>query len=74
MQERKETDVCLYMVHIMYVGERFGKSGGNLTICSWNVNGIKEPVKRGKVLAHLKSLQADIMFLQETHLKKDSHS
>lgn len=26
-------------------------------------------IKRGKVFAHLKSLKADIMFLQETHIK-----
>lgn len=46
---------------------------GILTFCSWNVNGINEPVKRGKVLSHLKVLQADVIFLQETHLKKDMH-
>uniref|UniRef100_A0AAQ5Y5I9 exodeoxyribonuclease III n=1 Tax=Amphiprion ocellaris TaxID=80972 RepID=A0AAQ5Y5I9_AMPOC len=46
---------------------------GTLTFCSWNVNGINEPVKRGKVIAHLKSLHADVVFLQETHLKNDAH-
>lgn len=45
-----------------------------ITSCSWNVNGINEPVKRDKIHAHLKSLQVDIIFLQETHLEKDSHS
>lgn len=29
--------------------------------------------KIGRVLSHLKSLQADIMFLQETHLLTDVH-
>lgn len=58
----------------MQTGPQNGERGGNVTFCSWNVNGINEPVKRGKVLAHLKSLQADIIFLQETHLKHDSHS
>lgn len=46
----------------------------DITFCSWNVNGVNEPVKRGKVLAHLKSLQADVIFLQETHLKNDLHA
>lgn len=34
-----------------------------------NVNGVNEPVKRGKVLSYLRALQADVIFLQETHLK-----
>lgn len=43
-----------------------------LVFASWNVKGINHPVKRSKVLSHLKSLAADIIFLQETHLKLDS--
>ena len=43
-----------------------------ITFCSWNVKGINEPVKRGKVLAHLKALKVDVAFIQETHLKKDA--
>lgn len=43
-----------------------------LTFASWNVKGINHPVKRSKILSHLKSLSADIIFLQETHLKLDS--
>lgn len=31
-------------------------------------------MSRGKVLAHLKSLNTDIIFLQETHLKNESHN
>lgn len=46
----------------------------DLTFCTWNVKGVNEPVKRGKVLSHLKSLKADIMFLQETHLKNAAHN
>lgn len=45
----------------------------NLTFSSWNVRGVNNPVKRGKVLAHLKTLASDIMFLQETQLNKKSH-
>ena len=37
--------------------------------CSWNIRGANELIKRGKILAQLKSLNADIIFLQETHLK-----
>lgn len=39
---------------------------------SWNVKGLNHPVKRSKVLSHLKSLSADVIFLQETHLKPES--
>lgn len=38
------------------------RTGGNLTFCSWNVNGINEPVKRGKVLSHFRQIQADVIF------------
>lgn len=44
-----------------------------LTFSSWNVRRVYNPIKRGKVLTHLKSLTSDIMFLQETHLKSGSH-
>lgn len=50
------------------------KGAGALTFASWNVKGLNHPVKRGKVLSHLKSLNADIIFLQETHFKNDFHS
>lgn len=45
-----------------------------LIFTSWNVKGINHPIKRCKVLAHLKSLSSDFIFLQETHLKNDSHA
>lgn len=35
---------------------------------SWNVNGLKNPIKRKKCLLYLKSQQADVAFIQETHL------
>lgn len=38
-----------------------------LTLVSWNVCGLGHPIKQGKIFAHLKSLKADIVFLQETH-------
>lgn len=46
---------------------------GDVSFCSWNVNGVNNQIKRGRGLSHLKSLQADIMFLQETHLPNDAH-
>lgn len=46
---------------------------GGLTFTSWNIRGSNNPVKRGNVLNHLKSLHSDIIFLQETHLKNNCH-
>lgn len=45
---------------------------GAIRLVIWNVRGMNSPVKRGKVYAHLKSLKADICFLQETHIIKSS--
>ncbi len=39
-----------------------------LNICSWNVKGVQNPVKRKKILNYLKKEQIHIAFLQETHL------
>lgn len=36
---------------------------------SWNVRGLGHIMKRAKVFSHLKALSADILFLQETHVK-----
>lgn len=47
----------------------FSPQGGNLTLLSWNVRGLRTNLKRGKVFSHLKSLSGDIIFLQETHIK-----
>ena len=44
-------------------------NGDVARIVSWNVRGLNLPVKRGKILAHLKSLKADVIYLQETHIK-----
>ena len=43
---------------------------GTVKIISWNVKGLGNPVKRAKVLAHLKSLNPDVVLLQETHAKR----
>lgn len=42
--------------------------GEAITLASWNVRGLGHVIKRSRVFAHLKSLKADIIFLQETHL------
>lgn len=41
---------------------------------SWNVRGLGGPIKRTKVLSHLKSLKTDTVFLQETHLSLCDHT
>lgn len=38
------------------------------------MRGLGHPVKRGRVFSHLKSLKADIIFLQETHIAKTQQS
>ncbi len=40
---------------------------------SFNVNGLNGPIKRKRVLAHLKKLKIDIAFIQETHLTPPEH-
>lgn len=37
-------------------------------VFSWNINGVKDPVKSRKCLCYLKSQQTDVAFIQETHL------
>lgn len=48
--------------------------GHTLRFTSWNVKGLYQPVKRGKVLYQIPSVGPHIVFLQETHLKADNHS
>uniref|UniRef100_A0A0E9PP31 Endonuclease/exonuclease/phosphatase domain-containing protein n=1 Tax=Anguilla anguilla TaxID=7936 RepID=A0A0E9PP31_ANGAN len=44
-------------------------TGSCIRFFSCNVKGMNSPVKRSKVFSHLKSLNADIVFIQETHLR-----
>lgn len=46
-----------------------GSDGGALKFVSWNCKGLNSPVKRSRVLHHLKHLQGKIIYLQETHFK-----
>ena len=48
---------------------RGGAAGGQaVRIISLNTGGLNAAIKRTKVMTHIKNLNADIMFLQETHL------
>ena len=51
-----------------------GKDKLQVKLISWNVRGLNGPVKRAKVFQHLKLHRADIVFLQETHLKISDHT
>lgn len=42
-------------------------SGRTLYYSTWNVNGLGCPIKRKKILGHLKTKKQDVVFLQETH-------
>ncbi len=45
-----------------------------VNIISWNINGCGNQIKRRKVLAYLKSKNADIAFIQESHIMGDEDS
>lgn len=45
-----------------------------IRLMSWNVRGLGGPIKRTKVLSHLKSVKTVIAFLQETHLRLCNHT
>lgn len=42
---------------------------GSVTLARWNVRGLNNQIKRAKVFSYLKSVAADILFLQETHIR-----
>lgn len=45
-------------------------TGKHVKLFSWNINGSGNPAKRRKIWSYLKTKQADIVFLQETHLNQ----
>ena len=50
------------------------KIGGSIVrFSSWNVKGLRGPVKRARIFSHLKILKTEIAFLQETHLITADH-
>lgn len=50
------------------------QSGRRLKFIRWNCKGFNHPIKRSKVLHHLQHLKADVVYLQETHLKLSDHA
>uniref|UniRef100_A0A3B3HYL6 L1 transposable element RRM domain-containing protein n=1 Tax=Oryzias latipes TaxID=8090 RepID=A0A3B3HYL6_ORYLA len=46
-----------------------GPAPSLIRIMSWNCKGLNGTVKRNKILCHVNTMGADVMFLQETHLK-----
>ena len=46
---------------------------GSVRFISWNIKGIQHPIKRTRIFTHLKSMNPDIMYLQETHLRAGEH-
>ena len=48
-------------------------SVNSIRFLSWNVKGTGHPIKRSRVLLHLKHLKTDIAFIQETHMRNTDH-
>lgn len=44
-------------------------TGSSVRFLSWNIKGMGSPIKRSRILTHLKRLNADLVFLQETHMR-----
>ena len=45
-----------------------------VNIISWNIKGANHVIKRNRVLSHLRTMDVNIAFLQETHLKNTDHN
>uniref|UniRef100_A0A3Q4GV44 exodeoxyribonuclease III n=1 Tax=Neolamprologus brichardi TaxID=32507 RepID=A0A3Q4GV44_NEOBR len=43
----------------------------NITLVSMNVNGMNNPIKRSKVILKMRKLNANAIYLQETHLSQE---
>ncbi|KAJ7995676.1 hypothetical protein DPEC_G00247050 [Dallia pectoralis] len=56
------------------LGDLYKCSPATVRFVSWNTKSMSTPVKRSKVFSHLKALNADVFFLQETHLRIREHS
>ena len=55
------------MTNIQNTGR--ANTGTPIRFITWNVKGMNHPNKRSRVFSHLKHLKAEIIFLQETHLR-----
>ena len=47
--------------------------GGVIRFVSWNVKGLNGPVKRDRIFSNIKALRAEVIFLQEMHLRNIDH-
>lgn len=52
---------------------KFMTMDNTLRICTWNVKGIHNPIKRKKVMSYIRKNKIGIALLQETHLDKQEH-
>lgn len=43
-----------------------------INVCSWNIPGLSDPIKRAAVITAVTALQASVVCLQETHLTKET--
>lgn len=50
------------------VSEGVMTKGRTVKIVSLNSSGLNAAIRHTKIMTHIKTLKADIMFLQETHL------
>lgn len=57
----------------LYNGSAQGGRNNTIKYISWNIKGVNNPVKRKRVMTHLKGLNANVAFLQETHLRTGEH-
>lgn len=48
-------------------------TSGMLNIISYNVNGLLNPIKHNEIFTKMKREQAQIVYLQETHLDSKEH-
>lgn len=53
---------------------RMGTMNNNLTVCSMNVNGLQDNLKRKDMFEYLRELEYSIYFLQETHITETSEN
>lgn len=45
----------------------------NITLVSMNVNGMNNPIKTSKVILKMRTLNINIVYVQETHLSQEEH-
>lgn len=59
------------MVNIL--GTKPESVGSAVRFISWNVRGMNGQIKRARIFTHMKRLNMEIVFLQETHLHIKDH-